>query len=915
VSAPILRTKLIIPPRHPRERVVPRRRLIEKLDNGLGQGNRLTLVSAPAGFGKTTLLSEWAAGWRGPVAWLTLDQGDREPTQFWSYVVTALGTIRTGIGETVMAKLFSSQPPPISDLLIDLLNAIDTGAPRPLAIVLDDFHLVEESSIHNDLAFFLDHLPPQVHLVIATRYDPSLPLSRLRGRGELNEVRTADLRFTPDEAVAFLNQVMGLELTADQVSALETRTEGWIAGLQMAALSMQGRGRQGRANFIAAFAGSHRYVLDYLADEVLLQQPEEVRTFLTRTSILERLTGSLCDHVCGRSDSGAENGRPGGQETLAQLESANLFILPLDDERRWYRYHHLFADLLRKRLGEAEPALVPTLHRRAAAWYEKEKLTADAMNHALAAGDLGHASRLVGANALAMMEHGELRTLVGWLDALPEEAIHSQPWLAVAHAWMLAFTGQPDAADFLLRGVEEAIDAGTIPPGAPLHDHPEERAIRGHIAAIRTQTATVRGNAQEAAAFARRALTLLPADDYSSLAWTSVALGLNLERMGDLAAADQVLTEAVALGRRAGDGHVAVMALCNLAATQVIEGELHRAADTYREAMRAAEAYARRAGRQLPVSGYAYTFLALVLCEWNELDAAVDHVEEGIQRCEQWGEPQLLVGGYTCLAEIRRTIGDTAGALDAIQKAEQVAESISSWYRAQVEKDVARIRLKTGDLAGASRWADAHEGWLVGSLDALESCPAGLILSQIRLAQARPAEALAIAAQVRKTVGEAGAGSMLVKSLILQAVARQALGQCEQAQKTAEEVLLLAERENYVRMFLDQGEPMIRLLRAAAENGIAPDYAERLLDAWERESKGGDELKRPTLAETLLEPLSEREMDVLRLLAAGLSNREIAQELYLSINTIKTHAKSIYGKLAVNRRTQAVNRARELGLL
>ena len=461
MSASILRTKLVIPPCRPRERVVQRRRLLEKLDRGLAQGSKLTLVSAPAGFGKTTLLSEWATGRGQPVAWLSLDRRDNAPRRFWNYLTTALETVQAGVGESFLAKLLSSKPPPTSDLLTELINAIDTSDPTPLVIVLDDLHLVEERSIHDDLAFFLDHLPPQVHIVISTRYDPSLPLSRLRGRGELSELRTADLRFTPDEAAAFLNQVMRLSLTAEQVISLETRTEGWIVGLQMAALSMQGRGRQDQASFIAAFAGSHRYVLDYLADEVLALQPKGIRTFLYHTAILDRLTGPLCDAVWGTAAGGGpDTGQPDSQEMLENLESANLFIVPLDDERRWYRYHHLFSDLLRKRLREIQPELLPTLHQRASDWYEEEKLTADAMNHALAASDLARASRLVGANALAMMEHGELRTLEGWLDALPEEAISSQPWLGIAHAWMLAFTGQLDESESLLPRIDKEANVG-----------------------------------------------------------------------------------------------------------------------------------------------------------------------------------------------------------------------------------------------------------------------------------------------------------------------------------------------------------------------------------------------------------------------------------------------------------------------
>jgi LuxR family maltose regulon positive regulatory protein len=921
MPTPLLRTKLHIPPVRPE--LVPRPRLIERLNAGLHR--KLTLVSAPAGFGKTTLLSEWIAGCGRSqpsvrIAWLSLDKGDNDPARFWAYSIAALHTIHEDVGEAALAALPSPQSPPIESILTTLINEI-TAIPDGLVLVFDDYHVIEAQPIHDALAFLLDHLPPQMHLIIATRADPPLPLSRLRGRGHLTELRTADLRFTPEEAAAFLNQAMGLGLSAEDVAVLEARTEGWIVGLQMVALSLQGG--KDTASFIQAFTGSHRYILDYLTDEVLVQQQESVRTFLLQTAILDRLTAPLCDAVrfgigetpnrsegAASSEGTAVTKQEDSQTMLERLEAANLFIVPLDDERRWYRYHHLFADLLRRRLSRMQPDLLPALRRRASEWYEKNGLIAEAVSYALAAGDAELVARLVGGNVLAMMEHGELTTLERWLGALPDQVVRSQPWLCVAHAWMLAFTGQLDAVTPLLQDAERAVAARDEAAKA----EPEGQRMAGHIAAIRAYLAGVRGNAPEAVDFAHEALQRLPADDLMIRGWATVALALNLYRTGDVAAADQALADAVAISQATGDSYVAVMVLCNLAAVQAQQGRLRKAADTFRDALQLAEKYAGRAGRRLPVVGYAYTYLAQVVCEWNDLDAATSYVREGIELCRQWGEPQLLTGGYMSLATVLQAIGDANGALDAIREARQAASSLSPWYVARVAPLEALIRLKQGDVAAASRWAASQENGLDGYYDVFEYWSACLTLARVSIAQGHLHEAMGALTRLLNRAEAAGGRHYVIASLALQAIALQAQGELDQALIALDHALSLAEPEGYVRIFIDEGAPMGELLRKAAARGIKVDYVGRLLAALEEEGKDEGRVTEPPLG-LLIEPLRERELEVLRLLAAGLSNREIAAELFLAVGTVKKYTSNIYGKLNVHRRAQAVARARELGLL
>jgi len=878
MTAPLLATKLHIPATRPE--TVARPRLIQRLNAGLYR--RLTLVSAPAGFGKTTLLSQWLERRNGAAAWLSLDEGDNDPARFLGYLVAALQTVNAGIGVGVQAALLSPQPPPLTSLLAALINEIAAApeADAPLVLVLDDYHLVQDRQVHDAVAFLLERLPPPpagAHLIIASRTDPPLPLSRLRIRHQLTELRAADLRFTTDEAAAFLNQTMGLALSPQDVAALETRTEGWIAGLQVAALSMQGR--QDTAGFIRAFTGGHRYVLDYLVEEVLQRQPAEVQTFLLQTAILDRLAAPLCNALTFRDD---------GQTTLEALERANLFIVPLDDERRWYRYHRLFADLLRAQLGR--DAALP-LHHRAADWYERHGYTAEAIGHALAAQDTGRAAELVAAHGRQMLVRGELTTLLRWLAALPETAIRARPMLAVYDAWALTLTGQGEKAEGWL---ESALAAAG--------DSPALSEVQGHAAAIRAYIAAQRGDTAQTTEQANRALALLPQDELTVRSVVAFTLGATCVMSNDLAGAARAFAEAGRLGQQGGNLHAAVSAVCHLADLQVRQGRLRQAAETYRRALALATG---PQGRLLPVAASAHSGLGELLHEWNDLEAAARHLAKGIELGAQWGNVDALCGDHVALARVRLAQRDLAGALASLEEAERLVreQTVHPLAAAQVGAFRAHLWLVEGNLAAAGRWVQ-DRGLTVESDPATMHGGEALVLARLLMARGKAAAAARWLARLLAWAD--GSGRLGDTAQVL---AMLALADSAQSLAHLERALSLAEAEGYVRLFVDEGPPMAALLRRAAWQGIAADYAGRLLAVFEAGAAS------PPPSGALPEPLSERELEVLRLVAAGLSNREIAGRLVIAVSTVKSHTNSLYGKLNVKNRTQAVARARALGLL
>ncbi len=914
MSTPLLQTKLYIPT--PPASYVSRPRLLERLTAGLR--GKLTLVSAPAGFGKTTVLSAWVASSERPAAWVSLDEGDNDQQRFLAHVLAAMQTIDADLGSVARSDLQSPQPLPVELILTSLINEIAETA-QEFILVLDDYHLIEGRSVHDALTFLLDHLPAQMHLAIASRADPPLPLPRLRGRGELTELRAADLRFTPAEAAEFLNRVMGLNLSAEDIATLEIRTEGWIAGLQMAGLAMQSprsmRGHPDTASFIsdfiAAFTGSHRFVLDYLVEEVLQRQPERVRSFLLQTSILDRLSGPLCDAVTGQAD---------GRGMLEALERGNLFVVPLDDQRHWYRYHHLFADVLQARSMAEQPDLVPVRHRRASEWYEQNGLRADAVQHALAAKDFERASVLIELSWQAMFRSNEDATWLGWVKALPDELVRVRPVISAGYAWTLLVTGQLEVAEARLRDAERWLNtaADTVErPGTPASemvvvDEEEYRLLPSTIASARAFQAQALGDVPATRRYARQALDLLPEGDYFRRGIPAALLGLASWASGDLEAAHRSLTDATMYMQMAGNLLLAISGTWILAEIRMAQGRLREAVSTYRRALELATEQGKPVLR-----GTADLYLGLseLHLERGDLEAARQHLLTG----KELGEHAALIERrhrwYVAMARLKEAQGDLDGALDLLDEAERHYIGGPTPDIRPVTALKARVLAALGRLTEALGWARERGLSVEDNLSYVREFE-HITLARVLIAQyksdrdERPIhEALGLLERLLQAAEEGERIGSVIEILVLQALAHEAQGDHLSALVPLERALTLVEPEGYLRTFVDEGPPMAALLRATAKRGIAPSYVSTMLAAF-----GQAEKPRP-VPQPLIEPLSERELEVLKLLGTYLNGPEIARELRVSLNTMRTHTKNIYSKLGVNNRRAAVRRAEELDLL
>ena len=897
---PLLTTKLYAPP--PRPGPVPRPRLTQRLNEGLTR--KLTLISAPAGFGKTTLIGEWRSAPPAgelPCAWVSLDGEDNEPTRFWTYVVAALGRVQEDLGAGVLPMLRAPQPPPMRSILTALINEF-AALPHDCLLVLDDYHLIQAEAIHEALAFLLDHTPPQLHLVIASRTDPPLPLSGLRGRGQLVELHQRHLRFTADEAAAFLNQVMGLDLSAEQVTALEGRTESWIVGLQMAALSLRGREEGRVADFIAAFSGSHRYVVDYLVEQVLVRQTERVQDFLLRTSVLNRMCGPLCDALTGQGD---------GQATLEWMEGANLFTIPLDDERLWYRYHHLFSDVLRGRLRGEDPERVPELHRRASGWYAEHRLSEEAVSHAFAAEDWELAADLIEANLERMTNDLiDFTTVPTWLEALPEEVVRSRPWLCIWHAMMMLVAPSDSDPFERLRDAERLLSAEADRVGDDAQASAQVRRLLGWVAAARVYHLARRGDLPQTMEQARKARKLLPEDDKVLRPGVGTRVGMAHLHTGDALAAERAYLE---VGEQMNLAHFA-----GATWSSVLErrGRLRQAAEVCREGLQILRD--TRKGARVPGTGGRLDRLARVSYEWNELDDAIPPLMRGIECASQLDEWYRLAEFYLQVAWVYRAQGDVNRAAEALEKVTQLLPRLDEDDSRHVRAVQARLRLAQGELEAVVPWAQAlglslDEPFTYGWTGLVEV----LTLVRVRIAQSRNGAPEADLDGVLRFLIQRGEqaeahGRMwnLIEILVLHALARQVQEDVEGALAALVRALSLAEPEGYVRTFVDEGLPMAELLRLAAARGISPGYVSKLLAAYGEEAAAVAPAGQPPV-----EQLSERELEVLGLLAEGLANLEIAQALSVTVGTVKTYAQNIYGKLGTRNRTLAVARARELGLL
>ena len=918
MATQILATKLYIPP--PRPRVVRRPRLIEQMDGGLH--GKLTLIAAPAGFGKTTLVSEWLVAGTRPAAWLSLDEGDGDPARFLTYLIAALQTVAPKLGAGVLSALQSPQPPPIESLLTVLLNDI-TAAPEGFILVLDDYHLVDSKAVDQALAFLLDHLPPQMHLVITTREDPQLPLARLRARGQMTEVRAADLRFTPSEATGFLNEVMNLDLSLQEVAILEARTEGWIAALQLAALSM--RGRKDVAHFVTAFAGDNRYIMDYLVEEVLQRQPERVRAFLLETSILDRLSGPLCNAVTGQSD---------GTALLDGLERSNLLVVPLDGTRHWFRYHHLFADVLAANLQQEQHAHIPILHQRASVWYADNGLPADAIRHALAAGDFARAADLIELSIPFMRRNRQEATALGWLRTLPDELVRARPVLSVYYAGTLQQSGELDGVETRLRDAERWLDstARTVErPDLPLQmvvvDHEEFRRLPGSIAVQRAGDAVVRGNVHDTLHFAQRALDLLPAEDDLGRGSAAALLAIAHWTRGDLEAAHRMYGEG--MPRLLKAGHFSDLLGCTIAMADILlaQGRLHDALRTYARGLQLAT---EGGGPVLRGAADMHVGLSTLYLERNDLPAATQHLQNWDDLGEHAGLRQYPYRRRVVMAHARLIHGDLDGAVALLQEAERLYASDFSPNVRPVAATKTRVWLAQGRLGEALGWARAQGLSADDDLSYLREFE-HITLARVLLARAASertghfmGEAMGLLDRLLDAAHAGKRTGSVIEILIVQALALHAQGDMPAALAPLARALALAEPEGYVRVFVDEGPAMAQLLRHAAAHGVMADYAGRLLAAFEATPQvRASEVPNPAghtapaalAAQPLIESLSQRELDVLRLFQTELSGPEIARELVIALSTLRTHTKGIYSKLNVSNRRAAVNRAVELGLM
>lgn len=906
MSTPILATKLYIPPTRPQ--LVLRPRLIERMNEGLSSRHKLTLISAPAGFGKTTLVREWIVNCERPVAWLSLDEGDNENTRLLTYLIAALQTIVPNIGAEALRMVQSTQLPPIESVLTILLNEI-AAIPDDFILVLDDYHVIEDKTVGNILTFLLEHLPPQMHLVITTREDPNLPLARLRARDQLTGLRATDLRFTDSEAAEFLNQVMGLSLSAEDIAALEARTEGWIAGLQLAAISMQGHHDTG--TFIKSLTGSHHFVLDYLIEEVLGQQPESVQSFLLRTSILDRMCGSLCDAVL--LDSSVS-----GQETLEYLERTNLFIIPLDNERRWYRYHHLFGSLLRQRLGQSwTPEEIATYHMRASEWYEKNDYPGQAFHHAIAARDFIRAAMLAEKNWRGMSESFQYAAWLGWAKQLPEELIRSRPVLCTQIAWGYMDISDVDASESRLRDAEQCLENPPNDMVVVVED--QFRALRARITIVRTYNAQSVSDFSGAVKYAELALKLAPEEDHFIRAQTKAILGGTYWANGDLDAASKSMSDWIDSAQKAGNFIFAIASASGKADILTEQGHLREALKTYQQSLQLASEHETESQ---PIIAHHYLGLALLYHEMRDDESAAQHFQKSMELGQQSVLRDWSYRKYLAQAQLKESEGDLDSALDLLDDAQRFYARSLIPNTHPIDALKVGIYLKQGRLSNAQEWVREHGFSVDDDLNYLREFEhvtfARVLVAeyQINRKERSIQDALSLLKRLLKAAEEQKRMGSILEIMIVTALAYHALGNTSQAFASLERALTLAQPEGYFRIFVNKSEPMRSLLldfrgslekQPRGKDHELHGYVDKLLSAFAQ----ANDMPQSNSNDLL----SQRELEVLRLIAQGLSNDEISQRLFLALDTVKGHNRRIYGKLQVQRRTEAIIRARELGLL
>jgi LuxR family maltose regulon positive regulatory protein len=900
----LLATKLHVP--GAQAGFIRRARLVQQLEGGMARA--LILVCAPPGFGKTALVADWSRRSERSVAWLSLDAGDNDPARFWRHAAAALDRVRPGIAERVAPLLGPPAPPSFDALAAALINDLVASSNEDhVVLVLDDYHLIGSQPVHASLTFLVEHLPPDVHVVITSRADPPLPLARLRAGGQLAELRAADLRFTPEESVALLREALGPEVTLPEAAlgALGDRTEGWAAGLQLAALAL--RGRTDIAAFVASFSGTHRFVLDYLTEEVLEQQTPPMRSFLLETSVLENLSGALCDAVTGRGD---------GQAILEAIERANLFLVPLDEVRGWWRYHHLFADLLGARLQQEQPDRLPELHRRASGWYEDQRLPDDAVRHALAAGDTTRAARLIERHADALFFRSQEATLQRWLAGLPAGVVATRPRLLLAQAVPALLGGDLEAVAETLDAAERASTAAEDEPFEPSGGRATSLLanIPATIAIERATLAQFRGDAERTLAFGRQAMSEIGDAEPMLDTIARMSLGTGEWLRGRLADAEAIFEHLIGRLLATDQPTVATWASFQLGRVQRAQGRLDAALETY---ARALDLTAQPGCPPLPAAGLPHVGIAEVAYQRADLQAALHHAAEGIALCRQIADPKPLAIGLATLGWIRHAQGDARAAHEAMADAAHVApgaEVVNLLNPVPTQR--ARLALAQGRIAEVERWVEERG---LGA-DEIPSYPREgeyLVLARLLLATDRPDLAMGVLDRLHAgALADARIGS-IIEIQALRALAR-AEGDADDAALAAlADAVRLAQPEGWLRVFADEGPRMRALLgRLVAARGTDRGLTDGVPDAFvDRLVWAIEPAPTRTTIPGLVEAPSERELEVLQLVAAGRTNREVADALFVTQDTVKKHITHILGKLGAANRTEAAARARELGLL
>ncbi|MFO7622923.1 MAG: LuxR C-terminal-related transcriptional regulator [Anaerolineales bacterium] len=888
MSTPILTTKFFIPPT--RKELVQRQRLLNRLSQGIER--KLTLVSGPAGFGKTTLLSAWVAELQRPVGWISLDAADNDWSSFVAFLIKGLQKISAGIANDIVEMLYSAKTQESDALITYLINQI-AEIQTPFLLVLDDYHVITDTRIHDLLQLILENQPAQMHLVISTRSDPPWPLARWRARGELSEMRTQHLRFNLEETAIFLNETMGLGLSRQNVEQLEARIEGWAAGLQMAALSL--KDREDVPGFIQVFTGSHRFVFDYLVDEVFRGLSTEIQDFLLTTSILDRMCAQLCDHIRGASDS---------QDILEQLEQMNLFVIPLDGHRCWYRYHHLFAELIQQISRQKFSRQMPELHRKAREWYQQNGLVSEAIHHGVAEGNFEQVADLIEKDFIATLEKRDRIALIRWLETLPAGVIQSRPWLSLASAYVLLPTGLTQEVARLLQQAESSIKQLATP---------EAEHIRSYIAYVQAELKARSADMAATIAYARKSLEYLPPEDKRLRCSAASILGTALQRSGAFEDAGQAFIDGIAAGRTIGDSNAVISLYGDLIGLFVEQSKLHQAYAYCQEALQFIEASFQKRGRYTPGAAYIHFRLSTILRHWNDLEGSLHHAQISNEILRKWGLQYRL--NFINLAIAQHAVGAYAEAHRVLSVAEQVAQKQSAYWIDDVKATRVSFWLAEGNLVAASQWA------LERKLDterdlSYQNQLVYRTLAHVRVVQGQGGDENALDEAVRLLAGlemiyqNSGAIAYLLQTFILQALAFQASGKLNQALKSLGKALSLGEGGGYLRAFIREGEPMEKLLRNAVARGNGTPYIEELLRGLESQRKRSSASR----SSLLIDPLTDRERDVLRCLETSMTVPEMATSLVISIETVRTHIKRIYRKLDVHSRFEAITKAKKLNL-